>query len=228
MSDVTGSESPGTTGSEYNTLTFVIGQLLSRIQTVALVQVIDCTNDGGLTAVGTVTVQPMVNQMTGKRQAVPHGNLFNVPYFRMQGGTDAVILDPKPGDIGLCCFCSRDISNVKKTKAQANPGSAAMFDWADGLYIGGVLNGVPQQYVRFSAAGIELVSPTLVKIQAPNVEIDASTQLTVTSPASEFSGNIHTPGTITGDTDVVAHGTSGHTHVHSGVQSGGSNSGPPV
>lgn len=228
MNPVVGQESPGTTASEYNTLAFVIAQLLAKVNTITLVKIMSVTNAGGVSAVGTVSVQPLVNQMTGDRKSYPHGTLFNVPYFRLQGGANAVILDPQVGDIGLCAFCSRDISNVKKTKAQANPGSASMFDWADGLYIGGFLNGVPTQYVRFAAGGITVVSPTKITLQAPTVEIDASTQLHVVSPASEFSGNIHTPGTITGDTDVVANGTSGHTHLHSGVQAGGANSGPPV
>lgn len=45
---------------------------------------------------------------------------------------------------------------------------------ADALYIGGILNGVPTQYVQFAADGIHLVSPTKVTVQAPNVEIDGS------------------------------------------------------
>jgi hypothetical protein len=52
---------------------------------------------------------------------------------------------------------------------------------------------------------------------------------TITAPnGSTYAGNIHTSGTITGDTDVVAGGVSGKTHVHPGVQSGGSDTGEPI
>lgn len=42
------------------------------------------------------------------------------------------------------------------------------------------------------------------------------------------SGNATLPGTLTATTDVVGGGKSLKTHVHSGVQSGGGNSGPPA
>ena len=49
---------------------------------------------------------------------------------------------------------------------------------ADGLYIGGVLNAVPRQYVRFAADGITVVSETRIKLQSPTVEIDGDLHAT--------------------------------------------------
>ena len=43
-----------------------------------------------------------------------------------------------------------------------------------------------------------------------------------------YSGNIHTSGTITGDTDVIAGGKSGKTHVHEVLGSTGSDTSPPI
>lgn len=178
-STVVGQQTPGTLGSEYNVLTFVIGQLLAQVQTATLVKVISCTNTGGLAPVGRVAVQPLVFQVSSM-QIVPHGEISDVPYLRMQGGANAVIIDPEPGDIGICVFASRDIANVKADPQKAaaaggaTPGSRAQFAWSDGLYLGGVLNGNPTQYTRFSASGIEIVSPTKITLRAPTVEIDAS------------------------------------------------------
>lgn len=228
MQELFGQQSASTAASDYNTLRFIIEQRLMRIVTCALVKVVAVTNNGGITPVGTVDVQPLVNQLTGDGTAVPHATIYRLPYMRLQGGANAVILDPQVGDIGMAGFCYRDISKVKATKAQANPGSSRTFNWSDGLYFGGFLNGVPTQYVAFASGGITVVSPTKITLQAPTVEIDASSELHVVSPTSEFSGSIHTPGTITGDTDVVADGKSGATHTHGGVQSGGSNTGPPT
>ena len=177
--------------SEYQMLTFVIGQMMSKLCTATLVQVISCTNDGGISAVGTVTVQPLVNQMTGARIAVAHGPLYALPYFRLQGGTNAVILDPQADDIGVAVFASRDISAVKATKAQANPGSLRQYDWADGLYLGGFLNGVPSQYFAFSSTGIAIVSPTAIKLQAPSIDFEATTSITMNSPDNNIEGVAH-------------------------------------
>jgi hypothetical protein len=177
-------------GSPFNENLFLIHSVLAFVSTAKLVRIKAVTNAGDLSPVGFVDVLPLVNQTDGEDNAVPHGVVHNIPYFRLQGGDNAVILDPGIGDIGLCIFADRDISAVKNAKDVANPGSKRRFDMADGLYLGGYLNGVPQQYVRFSASGIEMVSPTKVTLRAPLVEIDASTSFTVNSPQSGFSGTV--------------------------------------
>jgi hypothetical protein len=146
---------PADSADDHAAMTFMTRQLLAKMQTVTLVKVLACTNAGGVTAVGTVDVQPLVTQLAGDGTATLYAPLFKLPYFRLQGGANALILDPQVGDIGMAGFCSRDISAVKKTKAQANPGSLRKYDFADGLYVGGFLNGTPSQYVQF-AAGINV------------------------------------------------------------------------
>lgn len=213
MTEIRGQQNVSTTADEFNSLTFVVRQLLQKMQTVTLVRVVAVSNAGGVSPVGTVDVQPLVNQMSGNRTPTPHGTIYGVPYFRLQGGADAIILDPKVGDIGMCAFASRDISAVKRAKDVANPGSFRQYDWADALYFGGLLNGTPAQYVRFTEGGVIVVSPTAVTIQAPAITLD---------------GDVHITGATTADGDVTAEGTSLHTHVHGGVASGGSDTGPPV
>ena len=152
---------PQTPWGVYNNLVFVIQQALAKVQTASVVKVIACSNAGGVSPVGTVDVQILVNQINA--QGVPTGHLpmYSLPYLRMQGGANAVILDPQPGDIGIAVFASRDITNVKSTKAQANPGSYRMHDFSDGMYLGGLLNESPTQYVQFSGSGINIVSPAI-------------------------------------------------------------------
>lgn len=201
---VVGQQNPGTLGTEYNVLVFVISQLLAQVQTCTLVKVISCTNDGGLSTVGRVVVQPMIFQ-TSSLQIEPHGEISDVPYFRLQGGANAVILDPEPNDLGICVFASRDIANVKAdpqgaiANGGATPGSQGQFDWADGLYLGGVLNGLPQQYVRFAAGLVEVVSPTKIRLAAPTVEVDASTVFKVAAGAidAEATGDAKIAGATT-------------------------------
>lgn len=229
-------QNPYDVADEYHALAFVIQGLLSRVATVTLVKIVACTNNGGVAPYGFVDVIPLVNQMTGDRQSIPHGTVYRLPYFRAQGGTDAVILDPKPDDIGLAAFCSRDISAVKADpaaavananagKGGAPPGSMRQFDMADGLYIGGFLNGVPTQYVQFTDGAINVVSPTKVRIQAPAIELAGA--VTQTGGNVSMSNNLSVGGTGTFTGDVTAQGTSVHNHTHSGVQAGGSNTGPP-
>ena len=167
-------------------LQFIITNLIGRIQTVTLVQV-KAVNAIGVSPVGTVDVQPMVAQLDGQGNAYPHGTIHNIPYFRLQGGSNAVIIDPKVGDIGMCGFCSRDISSVKANKAPSNPQSLRRFDYADGLYFGGFLNGTPEQYVHFKEGGIDVISPGEIKLKGSKVILDAPVE---TSSTIEAKGDI--------------------------------------
>jgi hypothetical protein len=192
--------------SQYNAMLFLVNQILDGRNTMAVVKIIKVTNAGELAAVGYVDVQPQVNQLDGYGNAVAHGVIHNIPYFRLQGGANAIILDPQVGDLGMCVFADRDISAVKASKAAANPGSARRADMADGLYVGGFLNGVPSQYVRFSASGIKLCSPTAIILDAPAITLEAETVVinseTVAVNASE-SMTITAPNT-TIDSDMVS------------------------
>lgn len=234
-----GQARPGAGTSQFSAMTLLVRQMLGRLSTCTLVRVVAVTNNGGVEPVGFVDVQPLVNQMDGAGNAVPHSILYQLPYFRVQGGTDAVILDPKVGDIGIAAFSSRDISTVKATKQQGNPGSWRLMDMADGLYFGGVLNGTPVQYVQFEEGAIRVVSPSRVIVEAPHVDVNAATQCAINAPSIVLNGTVTQGqgshgGTSTwqGDMDIIGtvrnNGVNiGSTHTHSGVQSGGSNTGVP-
>lgn len=184
---------------------FMIQQMLNSVQTVALVKVVRVSSPGGLAPVGQVDVKPLVNQMTGNRQSVPHEEIFAIPYFRLQGGKNAVIIDPEEGDIGICVFCSRDSSSVVATGNFANPNSNRRFDWADGLYVGGFLNAAPIQYVQFAQDGIALVSPQKVTLQAPAIELQGAVTATSTFRAQDE---------ISSEADIKAASVSLKNHVH--------------
>lgn len=215
-------------------LAFVLRRALGKMRTSTIVQVVAVSNTGGVSPVGTVDIQPLVHQTDGAGNITALPVVYGVPYLRIQGGANAIILDPQVGDLGIATFADRDLSAVKATKAAAAPGSSRRNSLADALYLGGILNGTPQQYVRFSTDGVEIVSPTKIHLQAPNIEADASTQFKVVSPDIQLQGAVHITGaqtndsTITAQGDVMGNGTSLHTHKHSGVTSGGSQSGPPV
>jgi hypothetical protein len=171
-----GALTPWSSQGDYNTHFFAIQQALSKLQTATLVRVEACTNNGGVSPIGTVDVTPLVNQIDALGNATPHITVFGLPYLRIQGGTNAVIIDPQPGDIGVAVFASRDISKVKNTQAQANPGSGRQYEFPDGIYLGTVLSkAAPQQYIQFNSGGINLVSPQEIQIQSSgDTDITAS------------------------------------------------------
>jgi len=216
MNGYNGIQNPNSTTSEFNAQSFLIWSILSKISTSMLVQVKSVTNSGGVAAVGTVDIQPLVNQVNGANQAKPHAMIYGCPYFRLQGGADAIILDPKVGDIGIAIFPDRDSSSVIANKASiianggtVNPGSGRMFDMSDGIYIGGILNGVPTQYIEFAAGGITVTSPSAVTIKAPAI-------------ALENAGSLLKK--LVNETFLTLYDA----HTHSGVTTGGGVTGAPV
>lgn len=218
-----GTKKPTDGSSEYNALRFLMQSMLATLRTATLVRIVSCTNGGGLSPVGFVDVQPLVNQLDGFGNAVPHVTVYRLPYLRIQGGANAVIIDPQPGDIGVAVFADRDISSVKATKAQANPGSARMFDMADGMYVGGMLNGTPAQYVQFTDGGINVVSPAKITLSAPVIELDGQ----LVQGQGGHGGDAVLQGPVTVVEDLTAAGVSVSTHTHGGVQPGSSNTAEP-
>lgn len=170
-----GVQQPEDGGDDYNSIAFIVRQIVNGRNFSALVQVIRVTAPGGLALAGTVDVQPLVNQLDGQGNAVPHGTVNDIPYIRIQGGTNGIIIDPQPGDIGVCIFCDRDNSSVLSSRGPANPGSLRRSDMADGVYIGGMLNGIPSQYMMFTASGIDIVSPNLIHMNAPQIHLECQT-----------------------------------------------------
>ncbi len=170
------STNPADVSGRYPALVKIIQALINRVATANLVTVISCTNDGGFSPIGTVTVQIMVNQVNPAGQPQEHGEIFDVPYYRLQGGTKAVILDPQPDDIGLAIFAMRDITNVKNSAQISNPASRRVYDYTDALYMGCYQGGTPISYVQFEDSGaINIVSPVEVKTTAPTIETDSTT-----------------------------------------------------
>jgi Phage protein Gp138 N-terminal domain len=225
-----------TTGAEeFNALTFLVNQVINSKWTVTLC-LVKSVQGGGINSPAIVSVQPMINQVDGTGNATAHGTITNIPVLRLQGGNNAVIIDPMVGDIGILACASRDISSVKANQAVSNPGSLRAFDPADGIYIGGLLNKAPTQYVLFSQNGVKIVDANnnvietkaagvsinglLINQQgqvAGNLPVTGNLQIagTITSlPGGTFAGNIITTGAIQGTS--VSNGTvdlSAHHHI---------------
>ncbi len=169
-----GQMEPQDSGSDFNTMMFVVRQMTAQMDTVKLVKVIAVhAGSGTPPAAGTVDVLPLVNQIDGNGNATEHGTVFGIPFFRLQGGTAAVILDPKVDDIGYVVVSDRDISNVKSTKKQANPGSFRKYDVADGIYVGSVLMAAPTQYVQFTDDGIKIAdkSGNVIEMKSDGIHV---------------------------------------------------------
>lgn len=224
-----GQKDLNTDQGEWNQLRFIIQQQMMSLQTSLPVEVVAVRNTG-LNPVGQVDIRILVDIITGNDETVSHGIIPNVPYFRLQGGANAVIIDPEVGDIGMANFSSRDISAVKNARKQAPPGSRRAYDFSDAMYSGGFLNGTPTQFIQFTAGGIIIHSPTKITQNAPELEFNADTisfNCTDINMNGGAGGEIDITGVLKNNGVLV-----GSTHRHSGSPTAPngpvSNTGQPI
>lgn len=193
---------PHDSESESNALSFAIRRMLQGNNHIELVSVQDLDADAK-----TVNVLPLVSDVRSDGSKINNIPVNGIPFWRLQMGSSAIIINPKVGDIGLMLVCDSDITNVKSSKVESLPGSGRMFNLKDGIYLGGValLNGEPSEYIEFTGSGINIVAPNGVNID----------------------GAVTTTGTITASGEVTGNGIKLSSHVHGGVESGGSNTAKP-
>ncbi|HEJ7990256.1 TPA: oxidoreductase [Serratia liquefaciens] len=198
---------PQDTTSDANVQEFLMHQFLMRASFINLVVVVGVSGDGKF-----VDLRQIVHGFSGAGEKIAKGVVFDVPVWRLQRGNSAVKMTPVVGDIGLAASCDRDITNVKSNGNPGLPGSNRTHSPADAIYLGGALNQEPTQYIEFADGEITIVSPAKVRINAP---------------ISLFEGDVEVTGKVTANGDVVGAGISLSTHVHGGVESGGSNTAGP-
>lgn len=172
----------------------IVHSLLSKVNTATLVIIKSVDS-----AKKTISVQPLVSQSDGNGKPVSHGIIYNIPYLPLQYGNNAILMTPAVNDIGLCVFCHNDISTVKSVKKESLPGSYRNHSYSDGIYLGGLLNPSPVNYIEFKDNKINL----------------KATEFNITA-------NVKITGTLEDNGKNV-----GSTHTHSGVQSGAGNTGAP-
>ena len=190
---------PTDSNSDYSVAAFIVGQLLSLVDTMKVVQVVAVHPGAGTPPVaGTVDVQILIAQLDGAGNAVPQDVVYGLPYLRLGGGKWAVIVDPAINDIGLAIASDRDISSLKAAAAagnslMVNPGSYREYDVSDGVYLGTVLS------TPVPAATFWLKPDGTLNIT------DAKGNVLSTS-ASGFSltGNLAVTGSITATANVTA------------------------
>lgn len=224
---------PQDTSSDAGVQAFLFQRMLMSNAFITLAVVTEVDEPGEQ-----VSVKPMVEGFTGAGERIPKTEIYGVPVWRLQRGASAVIMPPVVGDIGMIAICDRDISGVKATKESSLPGSSRTHNYADALYLGGVLNAEPSQYVKFRDDGIDIVSPLSVTMTAPVVEINSDTSLTfnaanivmngpVSQGAGSYAGDFNFNGNITALGEVTGKGIKLSDHIHTGVQTGSGNTGKP-
>ena len=176
---------------EYDKVISQFNSLITNVNTAMPCKVvaIEKQEQRGVNIVGFVDIQLMIEQTNGQKKGNETAIVCNVPYVRIQGGTNAVIIDPEINDLGVAIFASRDITNFKEARRQTPPATWRKFSISDAIYIGGIRNQKPVQYIHFRNDGIEIYSPKRVHITTPTVLIDSDNTTINTSENTTINAN---------------------------------------
>lgn len=210
MSDTSGIgyQTPGSSADRFRALSFIVRQILGSDVRTAEPAVVLSVTGGGIAIPPVVSVQVLVNQVDGLGNATPHGQIYNVPVFRLQCGNGAIICDPIVNDTGLLVVCDRDISSVQSTGGMvSNPGSSRRFDLSDSVFLPGLFGAKPTQYFQFTTTGLSFMDVN------GNSIITGTGGITVTTVAGG---------------DFTVNGIKLTQHVHGGVTIGGGTTAPPT
>lgn len=226
-------------GSDYNAQIFLIKSIISQsVSTAIPVRVDKVTRAAEEGGANYVSVTPLICQTDANGNVLPQVSIPKLPYFRLQHGTSAIILDPEVGDVGFAVFAQQDTSNLTGGNTPIAPGSFRSFDMSDGFYFGGFWGKVPTSFVKVENETITIKTPkTIAAISGGDITIDAATNISVTAGSSisvkagatvtidapnttitknvSIGGTLSVSGSVTGDGGISLKG-----HTHGNVENG--------
>ena len=154
---------------------YIINNLIANIHTMMPVKILSVTvPPDSLAPIGRCEVLPLVQQIDGSNNVYPMGKIVNVPYLRVQGGSNAIVIDPQVGDVGLCGFCERDISIVKRTGELSAPDTRRKYDINSAVYMFTMMSGTPTQYIHFKTSGIDIKTTGDLNINGLIIKADGT------------------------------------------------------
>lgn len=230
--------------SPFNANNQQIASNIQKINTVFLAKIISVST-AGVGGTKTVTAQPLICQIDANGNALPSPKLVEIPHYRVQAGTGAFVINPHVGDIGVFVCAKRDISKIKNgVNDPQTPASFRSFDLADSIMIATIHTETASTYIYIDPDNgtIEIKAPESLIINTESATINASGSTSINSPETTISGHVtikgglsvsggegaQVDGSISASGDITSGNISLQSHVHSGVTSGGSNTGTPV
>lgn len=209
----------------------IVQALLANVWTAMPGYIVDF-DAATCTATVQLGVQAIISSPDGTSQNAPITVLPDVPVVFPRGGGCALTFPVAAGDECLVVFGARSCGSWKQSGgAQVQSAPGRMHSLSDGFAIMGA-SSQAKPLASISTSATQLRSEdgsTVVELNPTGqlVNITAPGGVTITAPTVHITGNVNVDQTVTANTDVVGGGKSLKTHVHTGVQSGSSTSGPP-
>ena len=162
-------------------------------------------------------IKPLVMLGTTDGQKISRAQLSNIPVFRFGGGGFFIRFPVKAGDFGWLKATDRDVSLIMQRGGLEDwPNTLRQHSFSDGMFFPDTLKSWVIDGANSDALVIQSIDGSVcVSLHSGKVKIEATD--------IEMVGNMSVTGTMTNNGVNI-----GSSHVHSGVQSGTSNTGGPL
>lgn len=195
----------------------IFAKFMQRVDTMLPAEVLAYDRESN-----TATVRALIAVLTTDGQAVPRAPIARVPVVALGGGGFVVNFPLRPGDRGWIEASDRDISLFLQSGGETTPNTYRTHSFEDSRFFPDVFAAFEVGEVAGDAMTIQTtdgavrveISPTRIRYVAPLHEFDGR---------AKFNDGVETFGILENNGVDV-----GSAHPHSGVQTGGGNSGPPV
>lgn len=222
---VKGNNQPSASKSLVNALDAnMANYLANNVNTAAQVSISGGDAAGPDAPAGTASCQPMVGATDNFGQVMPTAAANGAPYFRLQAGNMAIVIDPRPGDTGLAVYTKADSSGAAAGQEGASPpASNRPFDPANGFVFGGFKNAAPESYIELNPDSNEI---NIKSKNACKITIETEGEVTIKGSKIVLDGPIEAKGGIQVSGGSLSTDTATFdTHTHPG--DGGGNTGAP-
>lgn len=213
----------------------------------ALPAIVQSFDHVAMTCVVQPTISGLLLNPDGTYKAVQMPLLLDCPVMFPAGGGVTLTFPIKPGDECLVIFASRCIDAWWQLGGIRGQAEYRMHDISDGFVFVGVRSQPRAFDVSTSAAqlrsddglayiqlnpdtkNINVVTPANITANAgDNITATAGGVATITAPSIVLNGNVQINGNLNISGTTIGNGINLNTHLHTGVQPGGGNTGTPI
>lgn len=221
-STLTGPPIPSVNPSNYGSMTGAFRQILHKAlqDTADMLPAKVVTYDR---EAGRAQVQPLIAILKTDLTQVTRAMLTSIPVLHLGGGGFVLDFNLQPGDLGWIKANDRDISIFLQSYLESRPNTYRLHSFEDAVFIPDIMRGYTINAEDAENVVLQTVDGTQrVAIWADRVKITSTNRVIIDAPDAQFTGDIHADGDIVAGTISLRH------HRHSGVDSGPSDTGPPV
>lgn len=141
-------------------------------------------------------VQPQIRVVNTNNQSISRPQIASVPVYQYGGGGFILNFPLKAGSLGWIIACDRDISQFLQSYSESSPNTFRKKNFSDSFFLPDVMTGYEispddaENVVLQNLAGTVKISLSndTITLKAQNIVIDATTMVSIDSPAITING----------------------------------------